>query len=122
LGFTSTRTAVLAVHPTPTPTGSPLKVSLVNGTVVSGQTASGRLLLPTTQVVSTVQLSSSDPAAASVPASVQVPVNTSEIGIFGAASFPIQTTASGVLRCVVITATQGSAISRVMLKIFPISG
>jgi len=122
LGATSTRTAILAVHPTPTPTGSPLKVSLVSGTVVSGQTTSGRLLLPTTQTVSTVQLSSSDPSAATVPSSVQVPVNTSEVGIFGAGSFPIQTTPSGVLRCPVITATQGSATSKVMLKIFPISG
>lgn len=122
LGSGSSRSAVLAVHPTPTPTGNAVRLSITNNTVVSGQTATANVLLPSARTTSTVQLTSSDPAAATVPASLQVPINTSEVGIFGLANFPIQTTASGVLRCVVITASQNGVSSRVLLKIFPISG
>jgi hypothetical protein len=122
LGTGSSRSAVLAVHPTPTPSASAVKLSIPDNTVASGQTATGRVMLPTAQTSSRVLLTSSDPAAATVPASVQVPLNTSEIGIFGLANFSIQTSSSGVLRCVVITATQNGVSSRALLKIFPISG
>lgn len=122
LGVTSTRTARLAVHPPATPSSSTVKLRFADSSIVSGQTGEGRIFLPTATTTTTVQLSSSDPAAASVPASIQVPVTFTESGAFGAATFPINTTSSGVLRCPVITATLNGATSRVLLKIFPLGG
>lgn len=122
MGLTSQRTARFAVLPIPSPSGSAVRLRLADSSIVSGQTGEGRIFLPTATTTTTVQLSSSDPAAATVPASIQVPVQTTEMGIFGSASFPITTTTSGVLRCPVITATSNGVSSRVLLKIFPIGG
>ena len=118
----SVKQATIIVHPAATPSGSPIKVGLPNPpSVVGGMTINGNVILPSATASSVVQLSSSDPATASVPGSITVPLTSGDV-VFGAANFPITTSVTGVMRCVTITATQGGATSRVLLKVVPVSG
>ena len=120
---TTTKRAPIFVLPQATPSNSPVTV-VVPANAVGGQTASGTVkLLGVPAGTHTVQLASSDPSFAGVPASVPVTARLTEAGVaVGSATFEITTQVTGNMRCSVISATAGGTTSRMLLKIFPISG
>jgi hypothetical protein len=107
LGTTAARKALIAVKP---PAGSSnLQLKFSHDPAVGGQTVTGTVTLFANAIGETYQirLSSSNPTYASVPASVTVTTVTTETAIFGIATFPITTSATGTTICPVITATVG---------------
>jgi hypothetical protein len=117
------RSALLAVNPKATPSGSPVQLRLLSNPTVGGAISNGRVTLvgvPTgTQVVN---LTSSDGTVATVPPSVSVSVFMSDAGAIGTANFPINAKTTDRTRCSVITARFGNASSPALLKVTTISG
>ena len=67
------------------------------------------------------------PPASGAPVKLTVPevavtATLSEVGVVGAATFPISTTVGGAETCAVISATRSGTTARGLIKLMPISG
>ncbi len=109
------RTAFIYVLPV-TPAGSPVQLRLQFPLVVGGTQLTGTVSLanPVSQKLP-VSLSSNNPQ-------VTVPSTVSGFGRLNSGTFTISTTDSGRNTCAVITATQGSSVSKALLKIVTAGG
>ena len=117
-----TKRASIFVLPHPTPSNSPVALR-VPATAVGGQTVSSVVdVIGVPAGTHTVQLASSDPTVATVPATVTVSAVNTEAVVIGKATFPITTRVVTAVKCSVITATLGGTASRMLIKLFPISG